>query len=73
MSDTEKKIEVIVQKNIINDETIRKMSFIYKAIHNGWTVHIEDGKYIFIKKHNGKREVFEEEYLLNFIQTNISL
>ena len=73
MSDTEKKIEVNVQKNIIKDELIRKMSFIYKAIHNGWTVHTEDGKYIFIKKHNGKREVFEEEYLLNFIKTNISL
>jgi len=73
MSDTEKKIEVTVQKNIINDELIRKMSFIYKAIHNGWTVHIEDGKYVFIKKHNGKREVFEEDYLVKFIKTNISL
>ena len=69
---SETNINFNLQSSRIDDETIRKMSFIYKAIHDGWTVNLDNDKYIFIKKHNGKREVFEENYLLTFIKSNSS-
>uniref|UniRef100_A0A6C0BQ74 Uncharacterized protein n=1 Tax=viral metagenome TaxID=1070528 RepID=A0A6C0BQ74_9ZZZZ len=66
-------IKINVSRYSIDDDTIRKMSFIYKAIQDGWTVNLDENKYIFLKKHNGEREVFGEDYLLKFIHRNISL
>jgi hypothetical protein len=67
--------------NIINMETspivnierpkYQKMLFITNALENGWTVKKSNDSYIFTKKHEGKREVFQENYLENFIKTNI--
>jgi hypothetical protein len=50
----------------------QKMLFIVNALENGWTVKKSNDSYIFTKKHEGKREVFQENYLENFIRTNIS-
>jgi hypothetical protein len=69
---SESNININILNSQIDEETTRKMSFIYKAIHDGWAVNLENDKYVFIKKHNGKKEVFEEEYLLTFIKSNSS-
>jgi hypothetical protein len=34
------------------------MAFIYNSLDQGWSVKKRDGKYIFQKSHNGKREIF---------------
>jgi hypothetical protein len=52
--------------------TIKKMTFIYNALQDGWTVVKKEDKYIFIKKHEGKKEILSEEYLKKFIARNFS-
>jgi len=49
---------------------LQKLSFIYNAIESGWSVKKRENKYIFSKKHEGKKEVYLETYLQNFIESN---
>lgn len=51
--------------------TYRKMSFIYNALEDGWTVKKKNDIYIFKKKHEDKREIFEERYLENFVKKHM--
>jgi len=43
------------------------------ALENGWTVKKKDDKYIFVKKNENRQEVYQEEYLRKFIETNMKL
>ena len=52
-------------------KTLMKMKFIYNALEKGWSVKKNNDTYVFTKKHEGRREVFMENYLENFIQENI--
>jgi hypothetical protein len=49
------------------------MAFLMNALEQGWTVKKRDNEYIFSKKHEGKREVFQENYLESFIQSNLDM
>jgi len=61
-------------KNIkINYLTLQKMSFLFNALEDGWEIKKEDNRYIFIKKHEGKKEVFSENYLRRFIEQNFDI
>lgn len=51
----------------------KKMTFIMNALDQGWSVKKEDDKYVFSKKHEGKREIFREDYLRTFIESNMVL
>tara|TARA_Y100000817_G_scaffold21239_1_gene15453 strand:- start:2850 stop:3047 length:198 start_codon:yes stop_codon:yes gene_type:complete len=51
--------------------TIKKMQFIYNALENGWSVKKKKDLYIFSKNHEGKKEVFLDEYLKRFMVTNM--
>lgn len=50
---------------------IQKMKFLYNCLENGWLIRKKENSYIFTKLHEGKREVFDENYLLNFIKTHL--
>jgi hypothetical protein len=50
-----------------------KKDFIYNALEDGWNVTKKKQCYIFRKKHEGKKEVYLESYLSNFIDKNFSL
>ena len=52
---------------------LQQLSFIYNAIDAGWSVKKRDNKYIFSKKHEGKKEVYLETYLLKFVESNLNL
>lgn len=60
------------QKNLQTPE-LKKMIFIMNALDKGWSVKKLDGSYIFTKKHEGKREVFRENYLEKFVQSNFDM
>ena len=60
------------QTNLQTPE-IKKMIFIMNALDKGWSVKKLDGSYIFTKKHEGKREVFRENYLEKFVQSNFDM
>jgi hypothetical protein len=52
--------------------TIQKMSFIYNALNAGWTIKKKENTFVFSKKHEGKKEVYLETYLQNFIESNLN-
>ena len=52
---------------------LQKLSFIYNAIDAGWSVKKLEDKYIFSKKHEGKKEVYLETYLHKFIESNLNI
>jgi|19_taG_2_1085344.scaffolds.fasta_scaffold25327_2 hypothetical protein len=55
---------------IINFEhkDIKKMIFIFNALENGWIIKKQKDCYIFKKKHEGKKEIFNDNYLSRFVE-----
>ena len=66
-------IRTKVDTSNIDAKTFHKMLFIFNCVEKGWNVKKRDGKYIFQKSHDGKREVFMEDYLEKFISENSSM
>ena len=50
-----------------------KMAFIFNALDNGWTIKKNKNAYIFSKKHEGKKEVFLDNYLKRFMVSNFDI
>ena len=60
--------------NIAIDKlTFRKMNFIYNSLENGWRVEKRNHLYIFKKNHEGKKEVYLDDYLARFMQDNFDM
>lgn len=57
----------------INCITLQKMALIYNALEDGWTVKKKQNKYIFIKNHNGRKEVYLDDYLRRFMTDNLDI
>jgi len=55
----------------INAIQFQKMIFLYNALDDGWCIKKKEDSYIFSKKHEGKKEILQEDYLLRFMKTNI--
>ena len=51
----------------------QKMLFIMNALETGWSVKKKEDEYIFCKKHENRQEVFKEDYLKKFIESNMQL
>ena len=49
------------------------MVIIYNAIQDGWEVKRKNDNYIFIKKHEGKKEVLLDNYLRRFMVNNFDI
>jgi predicted transposase YbfD/YdcC len=49
----------------------QKMLLLYNSIEQGWSVKKQNESYVFSKKHEGKKEVLEDTYLLKFMKTNL--
>jgi len=56
----------------INKAMFQKMLFLTNAIEKGWTVKKSNDSFIFTKKHENKREVFQEDYLETFVSSNFT-
>jgi hypothetical protein len=56
----------------ISKKDYMKQTFIMNALENGWNVKKRNESYIFTKKHENKKEIFQENYLEEFIQKSIS-
>ena len=48
----------------------RRMLFLSSAVEDGWSVRKREDTYIFSKKHEGRREVFMDAYLDEFVRTH---
>jgi hypothetical protein len=63
-----------LENNIkIDSVKFQKMLFLYNSIEHGWTVKKNNDSYVFSKKHENKKEVVEDSYLLKFMKTNLDL
>ena len=51
----------------------QKMVFLYNALENGWSIKKRIDSYIFTKNHEGKKEVFDEQYLSIFMKENVNI
>ena len=68
-------IQIDIDKGIkIDDITLKKMTLFYNALEEGWTIKkIKGDKYMFTKNHEGKKEVFLNTYITNFLKSNIDM
>jgi hypothetical protein len=68
MTETPTLLNIDLPKNIqMERKKFQKMLFITNALEDGWTIKKSQDSYIFTKKHENKREIFQENYLENFI------
>ena len=49
------------------------MAFIYNALEDGWTIHKKNNLYVFKKNHEGKKEVYLDDYLRRFVTANFDI
>ena len=52
---------------------LQKMTFIYNAVESGWSVKKRKEAYVFTKNHEGKKEIYLDTYLRNFIEANVDI
>ena len=52
---------------------LHKMAFVFNALNDGWAVKKRKNLYIFTKRHEGKKAVFLDEYLRQFITNNLNV
>jgi hypothetical protein len=57
----------------LSKKEFRKIIFIINALNQGWTIKKSEESYVFTKKHEGKKEVFQSEYLEKFIESNLDI
>jgi hypothetical protein len=48
------------------------LCFIYNVLNNGWRMKKSNENYIFIKNHEGKKEIFSNNYINTFIKENFN-
>ena len=73
MSGAETMTSEIPSSLSINTRQFHRMVFIINAQQKGWSVKKRGAEYTLSKKHEGKREVFQENYLETFIHSNLDL
>ena len=57
----------------LQKKDFQKMVFLYNTLENGWTIKKYKDAYVFTKKHENRKEVFDSDYLEKFIETNQSI
>jgi hypothetical protein len=57
----------------IDKVKFQKMIFLYNALDNGWSIKKRKDSYIFVKNHDGKKEVFDDSYLAIFMKDNLAI
>ena len=71
MENTQEDIIVTdIDKIDIDENVLKKMIFIYNTLENGWSVGKKDNSYVFIKKHENKKEVYSSDFIRRFMKRN---
>ena len=58
---------------VLDSVKLQKMVFLYNALENGWTLKKKKDLYIFTKNHEGKKEVYLDDYLKRFMKENFNI
>jgi len=77
---------ILALKELMNRETMNKemmdmnkelrqeiyiMIFLMNALESGWSIRKKDNKFVFRKRHNHRKEVYSDNYLVNFLKNNL--
>lgn len=68
-----KSFEIREDQRKIDKKQLQKLIFINNAIEDGWSVKKKEESYIFSKKHENRQEIFDNNYLENFMLNGASL
>jgi hypothetical protein len=55
----------------LDNTKFQKMVLLFNSLEDGWSVKKRGDSYVFTKKHEGKKEVLEESYLMQFMKTHL--
>jgi hypothetical protein len=68
-------LHINLDKNEVQMSNIvfQKMILLHNALEEGWTIKKQKDSYIFTKKHEGKKEVFQDSYLTQFMKSNMDI
>ena len=66
--DKNKKKDIQIDKKIFY-----KMIFLYNSLNDGWMIKKNNEEYIFTKPHENKKEIYNDEYISQFVTKNINL
>jgi hypothetical protein len=66
-------IKVDSKKLEIDKMKVKKMIFLFNALDDGWSIKKRKESYIFTKNHEGKKEIFEDNYLTMFVKDNMDI
>ena len=61
------------EKFDISPLKLQKMAFVFNALENGWAIKKKKDLYIFSKSHEGKKEVYLDDYLKRFMERNFDI
>ena len=61
------------QNKHIDPIMLHKMAFLYNALENGWCIKKKNNAYVFTKNHEGKKEVYLDNYLKRFMKENFEI
>jgi len=67
------KINLENAKLKIDSKKLQKMVLIFNAIEDGWALKKKGDSYVFTKNHEGKKSVYQEDYLLDFLKDNMEI
>jgi len=57
----------------IDNNTFHKMVFIFNALDDGWSIKKVNDSFILKKNHEGKTEIFNEDYLEIFMKSKFDM
>ena len=60
-------------KVAVNTILLHKLAFVYNALEDGWTIKKKNNLYVFTKNHEGKKEVYLDEYLKRFMTSKFDI
>jgi len=68
-------MEIEIKDNNIQVPNIKfqKMLLLYNALEEGWSIKKKNDSFIFSKKHEGKKEIFLDSYLVQFMNSNLDM
>ena len=66
-------VKELLERKKMDNITFQKMCFIQNSLDDGWTVNKKESLYVFTKKHEKRKEMVEDSYLMNFIKSNMDL
>ena len=70
----EKTLTYKIENKHINKKILKKMTLIYNALEDGWSVKKKTiDVYIFNKSRGNKKEIIIDNYLDNFMKDNFDL